>query len=210
MAFLVEDGSGLELANGYVSLAYTDTHHTDRGNTLWDNITDIEKTSTIIRASDYIDKRFGRRFRGERKTKSQGLEWPRHSAFDDDFFLLSGVDDIPRQLEKATAEYALRAALCGVLAPDPLLRFPKQSMEFAAPARTGPTATGEVIRKREHVGPIEDETWYEPVSKLSVSAGARSVQSAILNDYSIPEYPEADMWLEELIVSSMSMTLARA
>ncbi len=210
MAFLVEDGSGIELANAYVSLAYTDTHHTDRNNTLWENVTDADKQASIIRASDYIDKRFGRRFRGERQSKGQGLEWPRLSAFDDDFFLLSGVDDIPRQLEKATAEYALRAALCGVLAPDPILRVPKQSMEFGAADRSGPTATGEVIRKREHVGPIEDETWYEPTSKLAVSAGSRSTQSGIMNDYNIPEYPEADMWLEELIVPSMSMTLARA
>ena len=96
------------------------------------------------------------------------------------------------------------------MAPDPLLRYPKQSMESGASARTGPTATGEVIRKREHVGPIEDETWYEPTANLNPSAGSRAVQSGLLNDYNIPEYPEADMWLEELLVPSMSMTLARA
>ena len=31
----------------------------------------------------------------------------------------------------------------------------------------------------------------------------------IVNDFSIPEYPEADLWIEELLKSSMTVTLER-
>ena len=112
MAFLVEPGTGIALSNAYDSVADIDTHHADRGNTAWADFTTPDKEFAIIRASDYIDKRFGIRFVGLRKIKEQGLEWPRLDAFDQDGFLLSGPDALPRQLLKACAEYALRAAIC--------------------------------------------------------------------------------------------------
>jgi hypothetical protein len=210
--FTVEDGSGIANSNAYVTEAFTDTHHTDRNNTIWDDFTTEEKEAAIIRASDYIDKRFGRRFRGIRRQKDQGLEWPRLDAFDDDGFLMSGVDDVPRQIQKATAEYALRAALCGVLTPDPILPVPKQSMESGAAARDKDVITGEVIRKRDKVGSLEEERWYQSASQTAaknLGAGAKGVQSSLINDFVIPEYPEADLWIEELLRPSMSLSLIR-
>lgn len=212
MAFLVEDGSGVPVANSYITEAYADTYHSDRGNTAWSDFTSPEQEAALIRASEYIDKRFGRRFRGLRKTKDQGLEWPRLDAFDNDGYLLSGVDDLPRNLEKATAEYALRALICGVLAPDPILPVPKQDMTDSTGTRDTNVITGEVSRKREKVGPLEEDIWYETRSKVigdNLGAGARGVQSSLLNDFNIPEYPEADLWLEELLRSSMTQRLAR-
>ena len=105
---------------------HIDEHHADQGAADWSNFTVPEKEQAIVRATFYIDKRFGRRFVGVRSTKGQGLEWPRLSAFDQDGFLLSDVDAIPRQLLRACAEYALRAAVCGILAPDPPLPVPKR------------------------------------------------------------------------------------
>lgn len=35
MALVVEDGSGLELANAYWALVDVNTYHADRGNTIW-------------------------------------------------------------------------------------------------------------------------------------------------------------------------------
>lgn len=212
MAFLVEDGSGVPLANSYITEAYADTHHADRGNDAWSDFISPEQLAALIRASEYIDKRFGNRFRGIRKTKGQGLEWPRHDAFDNDGFLLSGVDDLPRQLEKATAEYALRALICGVLAPDPILPVPKQDLSTTPVTRDTDVITGEVSRKRDKVGPLEEERWYDTRSASAVrnlGAGARGVQSSLINDFNIPEYPEADLWLEELLKSSMSIGLRR-
>lgn len=214
MAFTVEDGSGLSTANAYVSVASVDTHHTDRGNTRWTDFSATDKEQAIVRATDYVDKRFGKRFRGVRQLKDQALEWPRLDAFDDDGFLLSGsLDDIPRNLAKAIAEYALRAAICNVLAPDPTLPVPKQDLTIDAGERDTAVITGEVTRKKEVVGPLEEDTWYQTASKTAaqnLGAGAKSIQSSLVNDFVIPEYPEADMWIEELLRPSMAIELARA
>lgn len=212
MAFLVDTGSGDAGSNAYVSVAYVGTHHTDRNNTAWNDFTTPEKEAAIIRASDYIDKRFGRRFRGLRKTKEQGLEWPRLDAFDDDGYLLSGADDIPRQVEKAAAEYALRAAICGTLAPDAPLPVPKQDMTDSTGTRPDQGETGQLTRTKEKVGPLEEEKWYETNSQVlgkNLGAGATGVKSSLVNDFILPEYPEADLWLEELLRSSMNVMLAR-
>lgn len=211
MAFTVETGTGIAGANAYDSVANIDTHHADRGTTNWTDFTTVEKEQAIVRASDYIDKRFGRRFVGVRATKGQGLEWPRLSAFDQDGFLLSAIDAVPRQLLKAIAEYALRAAVCGILAPDPPLPVPKQDPADMA-NRPEQAETGQLTRKREKVGPLEEDKWFETTSQVigrNLAAGATGVKSSLVNDFLIPEYPEADMWLEELLRSSMSVMLAR-
>lgn len=213
MALVVEDGSGLELANAYWALVDVNTYHSDRNNTAWADFTDAQKNAAIIRATDYIDKRFGKRFRGYRSDKSQALEWPRFDAEDNDGFYISGIDAVPRNLQKAMAEYALRAAQIGVLAPDPVAPVPAQSMESGAEERDPSVITGEVLRSRDKVGPIEEERWYETSSRTaarSLGAGAKGVQSSLVNDFVIPEYPEADMWLEELIESSMTMSFERS
>ena len=211
MAFLVETGTGLPAANAYDSVANINSHHVDRGTSDWTNFTTLEKEQAIVRASDYIDKRFGRRFVGIRGTKGQGLEWPRLSAFDQDGFLLSDVDAIPRQLLKAVAEYALRAVVCGILAPDPPLPVPKQDPTDMA-NRPAQAETGQLTRKREKVGPLEEDKWFETTSQVigrNLAAGATGVKSSLVNDFLIPEYPEADLWLEELLRSSMSVRLVR-
>jgi len=212
MAFLVETGSGDAGANAYISVASVTTHHGDRGNSAWVDFTSVEQQEAIIRASDYIDKRFGRRFRGLRKVKDQGLEWPRLDAFDDDGFLLSGSDAIPRQILKATSEYALRAAICGTLAPDPPLPVPKQDLTDSTGTRPEQGDTGEIFRRKDKLGPLEEERWFETTSQTlgkNLAAGATGVKSSLVNDFLIPEYPEADLWLEELLRSSMNVRLVR-
>ena len=212
MAFTLEDGSGVFEANAYIAVAYGDTYHADRGNSAWTDFTTAEKQAGIIRASEYADKRFGKRFVGLRKTKDQGLEWPRLDAFDSDGYLLSGVDDLPRNLEKAIAEYALRGMICGVLAPDPILPVPKQDLTDSTATRDTDVITGEVSRRKDKIGPLEEERWYETRSQAvnaNLGGGARSVQSSLLNDFNIPEYPEADLWLEELLITSMNLSLVR-
>lgn len=213
MTLVVEDGSALANANGYISVAFATTHHSDRNNTAWTSFTTAQQESAIIRATDYIDKRFGRRFIGVRRQKEQALEWPRLDAFDNDGFLMSGTDEVPRLLQRACAEYALRALLVGVLAPDPLPPVPPQSMETGMTDRTTTDViTGEVFRKRDKVGPLEEERWYETRSQTigrNLAAGATDVKSGLVNDFVIPEYPEADLWIEELLRSSMNRTLSR-
>ena len=214
MAFTVEDGSSVDDANAYADVATVDEHHSDRGNERWNDFITTEKQAAIIRASDFIDKRFGRRFRGARRQKAQGLEWPRIDAFDDDGFLLHGTtDSVPRQVLKAVAEYALRAAQCFVLSPDPLSPVPQQTWGSGDTKEDRDTelVTGQIVRKRDKVSTLEEERWYETSSQAAseLGSGAKGVQSSLVNDYNIPEYPEADLWLEELIESSMGMRLAR-
>ena len=208
MVFKAEDGSAFTDSNSYITVAFADTHHADRNNTIWiDDIDPTEKQAVLIRATDYIDKRFGRKFRGERKTRGQALEWPRTSAFDDDGFIFP---DLPLQLQKATAEYALRAFNVGVLSPDPLSPNPAQSMESPAVARSTDVIKGNVARKREKVGVLEEETWYASDNSTNLGASSKNVQSSIVNDLVIPEYPEADLWIEEMLLPGMSLRLARA
>lgn len=211
MAFTLETG-GTPGANAYISLTFFREHHSDRGNSAHSDFTDPDAMAAIIRASEYVDKRFALRFIGLRKSKEQGLEWPRLDAFDQDGYLLSGVDDLPRQLEKAVAEYALRAAICGTLAPDAPLPVPKQDLTVSTGVRPDQEATGQLTRVKEKVGPLEEDRHYETTSQVlgrNLAAGATGVKSSLVNDFLIPEYPEADLWLEELLRSSMSLRLGR-
>jgi len=204
--------AGADNANAYADVSFVDSYHSDRGNTAWATFAQADRESAVIRATDYIDKRFGKRFRGFRNSKEQALEWPRLNAFDDDGYLLSGADEIPRNLKEAMAEYALRALAYMVLAPDPPLPVPEQDMTDPTFTRETDVVTGEVTRKRDKVGPLEEERWFETRAQViarSLGAGSRSVQSSLLNDFNIPEYPEADLWIEELIQSSMNIRLAR-
>ena len=165
MAFVTEDGTGLALANGYVTVAFADAYFLDRGNAIWAAVaTDAEKEQAIVRATDYIDKRFGIRFKGVKQSSDQGLEWPRAGAVDNDGYVF---DDVPRNLEKATAEYALRA-LSATLAPD--------------------NSNSGVKITRKKVGPIETE------SELSTPSSG-----SVISPASLKEYPEADLWIQELL-----------
>lgn len=210
MAFVVEDGDGLELANAYVAVAFVDTYHEDRGRTDWAGFSTAIKEDSIVRATDYIEWRFGTKFRGTRRGQSQGLEWPRISAFDNDDFLYNNpLDAVPRQLQKATAEYALIAARQGELAPNPPLPTGDETLDGTASTATENTS-GIVTAKRERVGPLEEETKYADLTSAGSSqAGGRTAQSFMNSDFYLPEYPRADGWIRELIDNPNSRRLLR-
>lgn len=205
MAIVVEDGTGLAAAVSYLSVADADTHHTARGNSQWTDATSGDRETALVRATDYIDKRFGRKFRGGKISRAQALEWPRSSAADNDGFPL-GYDDVPTQVEKATAEYALRALLIHVLAPDAPAPVPSQNFSTGGSSAAA-TITGEVTRKKVQAGEVLSETEYRT---LSQSSHSNLLKSTLVSSGVIPEYPEADLWLEELLVSPSSVQLLRA
>lgn len=208
---VAEDGSGLPDANSFINAAYADSYHANRLNTYWATLTADQKASCLIKASDYIDKRFLRFFRGTRMTRDQALSWPRISAFDDDRFILTGV---PERLKKAAAEYALRGAIYNVLAPDPIRPVPKQDMTLADPnGDQSSLIVGPVRMKQEQVGPIKETTTYDSPAQYRKSASSgdsRAAQSNLVNDWYIPMYPEADLLIETLIDNTTSMTMERA
>lgn len=202
MAFTVEDGTGVAGANSYVSEADATAFHTDRGNTVWTGLSSPDAQVALIKATDYVDKRFGRRFRGFKQTKAQGLEWPRLSAFDNDDFLLNDMDAVPRQLVKAVCEYALIAAQII------LLPVPARPYAVLDPATGTVTVTAQtnLLRDRQKVGPIEEDQWFQDNSK-TVAVGAGDSLSGNIN---LPEYPAADEWLRELLRNEFDTQLRRS
>lgn len=206
------DGDGLANANAYLTLAFTNQYHEDRGHAFWATATDADKQTAIVRATFYVDKRFGRKWRGVRADQDQALDWPRIGAYDNDDFPL---DAIPRKLRWAVAEYALRALIYQTLAPDPLRPVPTQDMsDTTNPNQQTEVITGQVKSKKVQVGPISESTTYESATDVlakNVAAGTRAAQATIMNDFHIPEYPEADLFIEELIKgSASSVTLVRS
>lgn len=196
MALVKEDGTGLPTANAYADASFADTYHASRGHSAWTDasITTADKDAALVRASDHIDRVYGRRFRGRKLTKDQAMEWPRTDAFDDDGFALNGTDAVPRQLQKATAEYALRALLVGVLTPDGPPVVPAQSLQLGATNVVSTDPTGAITSLREKVGPLEVRTTYATPKNESEM---------------LPAYPAADRWLKELLIPRSNPTVSR-
>ncbi len=188
MAFTQEDGTGISDANAYISVAFADSYHADRGATAWEfsdtegtvPITDTQKEQAIVRATDHVDKVFGGRYRGTVETSTQGLMWPRSGAYDPNNFPLSGV---PSQLQKAIAEYALRALLYGNLTPDAPPVGPRQAFTSGEElAEYGEGGSGEVLQYLDKTGPLTTETRYAAGTsgQLPSHAGADLMLGPIL------------------------------
>lgn len=77
MAFVVENGTGLANSNALISAAFYREYHTSRGRTIDISVTDAQIQGWIVRATDYIVKRFGTRFMGSRTQSTQALPFPR-------------------------------------------------------------------------------------------------------------------------------------
>lgn len=99
----IEDGTGLALANAYVSAVNADTYFSDRNITEWTGVVAV-KESAIIRASQYLDGFYRKRWKGTRLNQDQGLAWPRLDVYDEDEFL---IENVPQQVVYATCEAAL-------------------------------------------------------------------------------------------------------
>lgn len=67
MTLVIENGSGVLKSNSYVGLAYAQAYLIDRGRNVapWSTATRLQKEVALIKATDYIDKRFGTKFLGE-------------------------------------------------------------------------------------------------------------------------------------------------
>lgn len=203
MAFTVEDGSGIAGANAYITVSFFRDYHGDRGRTVDSGTySDSVVQAAIIQASDYLEQRFGNRYKGFRQSKGQGLGWPRYDAFDVDGFVLNLV---PTKLQRACAEYTYIT-----------LRLSEDLL--AVPARSGSsvnlstgsvtTGNGTVIEKEEKVGPIEERVKY---SDPADSAGdpTTATKSFLVSDVNIPDYPQADLWVADLIKSGNTFRMSR-
>lgn len=208
--FIPEDGSGLDTANSYLDLADADQYHSNAGNDYWGTLSDDTKQKGLVRASAYIDKRFAPKFRGSRRRRTQALAWPRLGAYDNDGFY---IDTVPIQIVRAVAEYGMRAAYYNVLAPDVPRPVPNQDMTVSPALSTADVITGQIRTTTKKVGPIETSKTYITNAEITErwkATDSRSPQSSIVNDFFIPQYPEADLWIESLLRSPFgAATLSR-
>jgi hypothetical protein len=70
MTIVVEDGTGIFNANGYISLAYASEYLSLRGRSLennWAGRSISDKEAAIISATDYIESRWAPHFRGKKR-----------------------------------------------------------------------------------------------------------------------------------------------
>jgi hypothetical protein len=186
-------------ANAYITVAEFNSFHTDRQVVqVVDGAYETDAIQgAIVKATDFIDKRFGKRFRGYKRTRQQSLEWPRIDAYDNDDFQL---EDRPRQLLAACAEYALLALQLGRDLAPPVA--PGFGVVDPLTGEAEVQASGQLVGNREAVGPIETEQRYAQTSTVSRSSGNRLAPD-------LPSYPQADLWIEELLRSSSSRRLRR-
>lgn len=118
MAFLVEDGTGLVLANSPAEVADADAYHADRANENWSGA-DADKQAALVRGTAFVDATFGARFPGRMTYgRNQGLAWPRYPAYDREGVFIPS-DELPKEYLAACFEAALRELTTpGVLSPD--------------------------------------------------------------------------------------------
>lgn len=118
MALVVEDGSIVEGAESYASVADADAFHLSRGNAAWTG-TDAVKEAALRRATDYLQAVYSGAWRGWRVHDDQPLDWPRQMVELEDrpHYAYLDMDVIPTALKNATAMLALRA-LSADLNPD--------------------------------------------------------------------------------------------
>lgn len=117
MAFVVEDGSGVEDANSYLNADAFKAYADARGLVYEDDAAKIEQA--LIRATSWLDSTYRSRWPGARLNgRAQDLAWPRSDATDADGEEIT-EDEIPQEVLDATAEAAFRELTeVGSLSPD--------------------------------------------------------------------------------------------
>jgi len=98
VAFIVEDGTGIEDANAYVDAAFIENYLLGERLAQFTALSADEKLAAIITGSQLVDISY--EWKGTRSTIEQGLSWPR----DDVDFDGHEVIGIPAAVKKAACE----------------------------------------------------------------------------------------------------------
>ncbi len=134
MTLTVEDGTGKSDADAFISLAFADSYHTTYGNSTWTG-ENGDKEAAIRRATVYLSNSLP--WEGYRSNnRDQALAWPRAGVIDGEGIGIDS-DEMPIELQNATAEVALR--------------------ELITPGAMNPDFTASDQVKREKIGQIEVE-----------------------------------------------------
>lgn len=139
MTLTVEDGTGLTNADALISLAYFKSYHDTRGND-YSAYADAALEQAIVRATDFMSESycwagFKLKERGHQDGE-QALAWPRSYVVDRNGYSVAN-DEVPTEVQKATAEIAL--------------------YEAGTPGGMQPTYTPHSRVKSEKVGPLAVE-----------------------------------------------------
>lgn len=103
MALIVEDGTGVEDAESYISVDDADVELAKRGSySDWDGLTTVNKEIQLRLATEYVDREY--LFIGCRTSSNQELEWPRQGTKYD-------ANVIPSILKRAVAVLAAQSVL---------------------------------------------------------------------------------------------------
>ncbi len=111
MSLIVEDGSGLTMAESFASIASADAYIENRygAGSAWSTKSDIQKEQSLRLATEFLMNRFRGRWKGTLKTTSQALPWPRIEVEDEEGHLRDSTI-LPPELVYATIEAAKRIA----------------------------------------------------------------------------------------------------
>lgn len=136
---IVEDGTGLNNANSYVSVIEADSYAAMGQYANWEQLSNSRKEQLLNSATMYVDSIWGDKFKGHPLTIEQSLEFPRSNCFDRYGRKFEGV---PTALKRAVSLYAMYSI-------DNQL-WPENS--------SGKNV--EIKRKSVTVGPIKTDTEY--------------------------------------------------
>lgn len=186
----VDDGTAVG-ANAYIDLPFYRQYHLDRGRD-FTATADATIQKGIVLATDYIDLRWHTRFAGRKLNTagdfSQATQWPREeigAAFNR--FGIRYFDfatGLPAQLQKACAEYALRATT------NPLL------IDGITPIVDGVRVpTGEIKSTSVTVGPIKDATTYGD----DTGGDSYGTGTVLINGCYFITIPAADLLIEQIL-----------
>jgi hypothetical protein len=167
MALIKEDGTIVADANSYANEADADAFQTDRGRQAWIDATTEVADAALVRATDYIEGRFGLKFVGSPLGDVQTLSWPRKSSF----YVKTGNpfpdDQVPVDVVNATILYANQ-----VIGPD------GDDLETMTELSVIPTVSpdGQIKMKKEKVDVLEEVTEYAVGGQGGGTSALRTIQ----------------------------------
>lgn len=159
---IVEDGTVVEDANSYTSIAFADAYHALYSNSDWTGDQATKETALVI-ACQTLDLLYGSKFKSFKidaasTGQTQSLLWPRY-AFYDQYANYRAQADIPVELQKAQAELAMMY-MQGVDMNPPKNREVSLSEEMIK--------VGELQTSVKYRSPLESETYtgYNKIDNL--------------------------------------------
>lgn len=144
---IVENGTGIADANGFITVGFADAYHAKRNNDQWVGPAD-DKEAAIIVATEHLNlSRFA--YVGQPVEEGQALRWPRELVFDEETGEKFLETPLPIQLQNATAVIALSVIKGVSLYPDPgakrVSRRRERSRSLEVETQFTGTASGPVL-----------------------------------------------------------------